>query len=332
MRGAIIGCGNYGSQLLNWIEHEPGVRMVAAYDPVEGTRDRASARHGLTACASLDAVFSERPDFVLVCSPNRHHAEACVAAAARGVHVFVEKPLATTRTHATSIVAAAQSSGVVAMVDFWQRFHPAQQELHRRIEANDFGRLLAQTLRVWRGYGLGSHPAVLRPNVSGGWAVHHAVHAIDLMTWHGGPVETVYACAAPTGAPSEEVFHAVLHFASGAKGVLEESVARMRAQQQTLTGSRAQAVLTHEAGTGASRLDVVHEAPSVAPESLPYVPATEARFAAPLRHFLACIREGRSAGDWDVATGLAALEVAWAIQASIQSGQPEAVGCVGRSR
>jgi predicted dehydrogenase len=58
-----------------------------------------------------------------------------------GIHVVVEKPLATSAADAKRLVDAAASAGVVATVPFAYRFHPLVRELRARRIAGEFGDL-----------------------------------------------------------------------------------------------------------------------------------------------------------------------------------------------
>ena len=73
--------------------------------------------------------------------PNDAHAEPCNAAAAAGMHVFCEKPLARTAEEAKSMLDAVESAGVKHMVAFNYRFVPAVQQARRIVESGALGQI-----------------------------------------------------------------------------------------------------------------------------------------------------------------------------------------------
>ena len=73
--------------------------------------------HELVARPNLDAVF--------VLTADEYHADATIAAARHGKHVFVEKPICLTMTEGEAIVRARDEAGVRVMVGYMRRFAPA---------------------------------------------------------------------------------------------------------------------------------------------------------------------------------------------------------------
>ncbi|MDE2638516.1 MAG: Gfo/Idh/MocA family oxidoreductase [Chloroflexota bacterium] len=73
--------------------------------------------------------------------PNDAHAEPCNAAAAAGMHVFCEKPLARTAEEAKSMLDAVESAGVKHMVAFNYRFVPAVQQAKKIVESGALGQI-----------------------------------------------------------------------------------------------------------------------------------------------------------------------------------------------
>jgi len=78
-------------------------------------------------------------DGISVATPDGSHAEIAIRAAERGIHVLVEKPLATTLEECRSMVAAAERAGVILMVDWHNRWNPPYHHAHRAIRAGELG-------------------------------------------------------------------------------------------------------------------------------------------------------------------------------------------------
>jgi len=85
----------------------------------------------------------ERPDVVHVLTPPHTHADTAIAALTRGVHVLVEKPLATDPADVTRMANAAEESGALLTVDHNRLFDPPVLEARRMLEAGELGEIVA---------------------------------------------------------------------------------------------------------------------------------------------------------------------------------------------
>jgi predicted dehydrogenase len=92
--------------------------------------------------ADLDQVIADRPDIVHICTPNNTHVPYGVRAARAGIHLVIEKPIATTIEDAEQLVAAVEQAGVVAVVPFVYRYHPMVREIRARRIAGELGDVL----------------------------------------------------------------------------------------------------------------------------------------------------------------------------------------------
>lgn len=100
--------------------------LVAVTDDNELLRRRAVDEYGFAReYGSLDELLEHESVDALVCgSENNRHAPIVKAAAARGVHVMVEKPMAATYAQAQRMAAAAERSGITLMINWptaWNR-------------------------------------------------------------------------------------------------------------------------------------------------------------------------------------------------------------------
>ncbi|MGZ9059997.1 MAG: Gfo/Idh/MocA family oxidoreductase [Burkholderiaceae bacterium] len=111
-------------------------------------------------------------DAVTIAAPTQLHHEIALACIARGVHVLVEKPIASSVEEGNDIVAAAKRAGVALMVGHVERFNPAVEAVKQAIRGEDI--LSIAITRV------GPFP----PRMSNiGVVIDLAVHDIDLIRW-----------------------------------------------------------------------------------------------------------------------------------------------------
>ena len=86
---------------------------------------------------SYEEMLATKPDGVVICSENSKHRPLVEMAAAAGVHVLCEKPIATTLDDAKSIISACERAGVVLMTAFPMRFSTPLVEVKQRLDAGD---------------------------------------------------------------------------------------------------------------------------------------------------------------------------------------------------
>lgn len=248
LRVGIVGCGN--------ISHN----HIAAFDDIEETEvvgvcdiDLSRARRTAeawdigAAVDSVTALLGLGLDIVSVCTPHPTHEAVVLEAAAAGVHVLCEKPIAVDVASAERMAAACGYHGVKLGVLFQRRFWPAARALRASIDDGTLGTPILGQVSVllhrepeyysadaWRG---------TWDNDGGGVLMTQAIHYIDLLQWYMGEVSEVYGAinTFKHGADIEveDTASAVLKFTSGALATLNASTAANPALgvQIRITGS-----------------------------------------------------------------------------------------------
>jgi predicted dehydrogenase len=181
----------------------PGVVLLGVADS-DAQRGQSYANgSGSKFFSSYADLLEAKPDGVIICSENNQHRPLVEMAAARGVHVFCEKPIATTVADGRLEVEACERAGVLFMTAFPMRFSPALIEIKARLEAGDFG-----SVYCFNTTNQGELPTKYRqwfadPLLAGGGAIaDHTVHLVDILRWFlQDEISTVYA-------QSNRIFHA----------------------------------------------------------------------------------------------------------------------------
>ncbi len=78
---------------------------------------------------TLTEGLQTRPDLVVIATYADSHADLAIQAMQHGVHVFVEKPLATTVADAQRVASVARTTGRKLVTGYILRHHPAWQRL-----------------------------------------------------------------------------------------------------------------------------------------------------------------------------------------------------------
>lgn len=95
---------------------------------------------------SLDELLAdESVDVVHITSPNRFHFDQTSACLKAGKHVLCEKPLAMTSAESKALLELAQTSDVVASVNYNVRYYPLNLELAERVRSGELGELFHVT-------------------------------------------------------------------------------------------------------------------------------------------------------------------------------------------
>ncbi len=187
-RVAVIGHtgkGNYGHGLdVVWREI-PDCELVAVADADQRGRSQAMQRLGLTRGYSdyQEMLDDVQPDIVSI-APRwlDQHCEMVVAAAERGTHIYLEKPMCRTLAEADRMVAACEMHDVKLAIAFQTRYSPKLQVVRDLIFDGRIGELLEL-----RGRGKEDH----RGGGEDLWVL--GSHVFNLMHQFGGEPQWCFA-------------------------------------------------------------------------------------------------------------------------------------------
>ena len=135
---AQIGCGAFaeGQDFPNF-KSNPHVQLKWCCDISEPRAAAMAAKFNVErATADMDAVFADPElDLVKIATSHEAHLPIVERAAARGVHIFCEKPMAMEEDEAFKIIAAVRRGKVKLCVDFNRRMAPSLLALRERWRA-----------------------------------------------------------------------------------------------------------------------------------------------------------------------------------------------------
>jgi UDP-N-acetylglucosamine 3-dehydrogenase len=172
LRAGVIGVGVMGSNHARVFAELPGVEFIGVADPDRVQAHSVAQALGCAEFPDFEALIEAGVEAVTIAAPTHVHQEIALACIARGVHVLVEKPIASTIEEGRAMVAAARRAGVTLMVGHVERFNPAVQAIKDALRGEDI--LSIAITRV------GPFP----PRMSNvGVVIDLAVHDIDLIRW-----------------------------------------------------------------------------------------------------------------------------------------------------
>ncbi|MEO0741135.1 MAG: Gfo/Idh/MocA family oxidoreductase [Bacteroidota bacterium] len=133
---------------VHWIlgrEDRGDIEIVGIVEPNRDLAERYAEQHGYAmdlVYADLDAMLdAAQPEAVTVFTTIKDHRAVVERAAARGIHVLVEKPLAISLDDARAMAEAAEAAGIHLLTNYETTWYPSVHETQRRVDAGDLGPL-----------------------------------------------------------------------------------------------------------------------------------------------------------------------------------------------
>lgn len=234
VRFGIVGPGKVAQVHADALARIPGARLAAVAGRNEARAAALAAPHGARVDPDLPTLIDRGGvDAVILCTPHPLHAAQGMAAAAAGLHVVVEKPMALDPADAERLVDAAAARGVVLSVISQRRWYEPVQRVKAAIIEGRVGRAALASIDVlgWRGPEYFAMDA-WRGTVAGeggGVLVNQAVHQLDLACWLLGPAVEIDGWTANVNHPEIEVEDsavAIVRFGGGALATIAASNAQ----------------------------------------------------------------------------------------------------------
>lgn len=224
LRAGVVGCGAIARNHAAAFAAQPDVELAGCCDSDPDRARAFAAEHGVErAYDTLGEMLAAGLDIVSVCTPHQVHEAVVAEAAASGVHVLCEKPLAAEVAAAERMVDACRAAGVAFGTVFQRRFWPAAQRIRAALDDGTVGEPILARVEVllhrdrsyytdapWRGDW----------SSGGGVVMTQAIHYLDLLQWYLGDVEWVMAAsdrfAHGDVIEVEDTLAATLRFTNGA--------------------------------------------------------------------------------------------------------------------
>lgn len=168
-RTALIGCGWWGNNILTEAMAGGASKVVGLCDvdrrALASTAERVGKLSGdepKTYADYRDLLAKEKPEIVIVGTPDHWHALPTIAAVGAGAHVYVEKPIGHTIGEGVAMVKAARAANRVVQVGTHRRISPHNISAREFVKAGKLGKI--GMVRTFVLYG-GSGPEKPRKNI-----------------------------------------------------------------------------------------------------------------------------------------------------------------------
>jgi len=338
VRVGVIGAGVWGAMHVRAYAQHASAELVGICDLDEARAGELAGRFGAAmSTASVDALLAEGLDAVSIATPDGAHLAPALAAAGAGVHMLIEKPLATSADDCRRIIDAARSRNVLVMVDWHNRWNPPAHEAWRAIRRGELGSIghiyyrLNDTIYV---------PTKMLPWANQSSVLHFlGSHALDTICWLMDEAPARITCRRKEGVltamgiNTADMYLTVLDFESGATAVVEncwtlpQSAPALIDHRWEIIGSQGvlyfdgthnRAVAKYTSGTPAGYPDASYPDMFVTPQ----VHGRQVGFCVePMYHFVECIRDGAQPLT-SGADGLLNTRILLAAELSARQGTP----------
>jgi len=200
MKVCIIGTRGHHKYVFEGLRQMPDVHLIGISAGVsEDSVDKLNSwsheyRQTPVIFDNYGAMLDQQqPDIVVVCGPFELHAQMCIDAFERGMHVFCEKPVALTRQELDTLRRAYEHADAHFSAMMGLRYDPAFYTAWQAVRNGAVGTVRLMDAR--KSYRLGERPAYYHTRTTyGGTIPWVGSHAIDWIYWFSGKAfETVYA-------------------------------------------------------------------------------------------------------------------------------------------
>ncbi|MFP4249954.1 MAG: Gfo/Idh/MocA family protein [Armatimonadota bacterium] len=185
-----VGTGGIANRHLGCAHKSDDMEIVATCDVVMERAQEAAEKYDAAGGAYDDAVAmmdAEDLDAIVICTPPFAHGDIEEAACDRGIHFFVEKPVAISMEMAGRVLDAVRESGVITQVGYMFRksapIIAAQEMLSERA--------VAMVQAHYYMPGLPNKGWWTKMELGGGQLVEQATHMLDLGRFLAGDVKSV---------------------------------------------------------------------------------------------------------------------------------------------
>jgi predicted dehydrogenase len=239
VRIAVAGAGMIGRRHIEEIDRCESAVLASIVGPGPAAQELA-ATYGVMLYASLTELFAtDKPDGVILATPNPMHVAGGLECVAAGVPVLVEKPIGDNVVSATRLVAAGERAGVPVLTGHHRNYSPIMTKAREIIHSGVLGPLVGVcgTALFYKPDDYFDVGDGWRRAPGGGPILLNLTHEVNNLLLLLGDIDSVFAMTSNStrGFPVEDTSAMTFRFANGALGtfLLSDTAASPRSWEQT---------------------------------------------------------------------------------------------------
>jgi myo-inositol 2-dehydrogenase/D-chiro-inositol 1-dehydrogenase/scyllo-inositol 2-dehydrogenase (NAD+) len=285
-----------------------------------------------------EALRDPEVEAVVIATPAFLHREIACEAAARGKHVFLEKPMALSVAECNAINDAVAQARVTLQIGFMRRFDAAFLEAKQLLDSGEIGRVM---IIKSTGRGPGLPPQwIYDVRKSNGILAEVNSHDFDSVRWLvGSDIVRVHAEAANFKCEDVRKSHpdfydnavVSLRFADRTLGMIDGTCPAHYGYDARVEILCEKGVLFIGSVEDRGVMQATHEGRVITRAVESWRNLFREAYLAEMQHFIECVRQGATPRATGL-DGLKAVEAVVAANLSIQRGEPVKVGVVDTTR
>lgn len=244
LRIAVAGAGLMGRSHARLLADHAQTRLAAFVDPAAHGQ-ALGQEFGVPCHASLDELLArDKPDALIIATPNDLHVPQALQALAQGVPVLLEKPVSATVAQGQRLLDAVQAAGARVLVGHHRAHSPIMAKAREVVKSGRLGRLVAvQGSATFYKPDRYFADGPWRAAPGGGPILINMIHEVHNLRMLCGEVAAVQAFGSNSvrGFAVEDSAVINLRFDSGVLGsfVLSDTAASARSWEQTSQENKA---------------------------------------------------------------------------------------------
>lgn len=137
LRVGVVGVGYLGKFHARIYSAMPDVELVGVVDTNPDTANAIAEEYGCTAYGDAEALL-DKVDAVSIVVPTVYHLEVARLFLERGIHMLMEKPIASTIEEGEVLVELAEKHGATLQIGHLERYNAGVLALQKHVEAPRF--------------------------------------------------------------------------------------------------------------------------------------------------------------------------------------------------
>lgn len=205
-----------GRNHLRLLIERDDIKIIGVADIGEDTLKKICRQYGIKGWTNYEELIAQKPDFIVVAVPTHLHCEVTKQALEAGIHVLVEKPIASSVAEGMEMIRVAERAGKLLVVGHIERYNPLTDQVRRLLD-ND---IIGQPLSISSAR-MGPMPGRIQDVDI---LLDFAIHDIDIITYFfSREVKEIYCVAGALNGTRFEYASLILRYPDERAGMVETS-------------------------------------------------------------------------------------------------------------
>lgn len=234
LRAGVIGAGIMGRNHIRIYSEMDNVKLVAIADPDSNCLNRCTSLYSVNGYADYrEMIEKEELDFISLAAPTNLHFPIAKEVIEHGIHILIEKPLASNIEEGRDLIDLANKMVVILGVGHVERYNPVINEMKNHLADGILGKVFQITIRR-----IGPFPERIKDV---GVLLDLSTHDIDILYYltDAGIINARTESARYLHEKNEDLAVSTLRFSNGIIGVLIENwLSPVKVREVTVNGER----------------------------------------------------------------------------------------------